>query len=497
VQTRLAMAFGEKLNSSVNKGKGPAMAFNEKLEPNGTKGKRLRILSIDGGGVRGIIPAIILQELENALKEKEGENEPTHHLCEYFDMIAGTSSGGLITAMITTPKVDKPKIPIFNAREVVAFFDENAAKIFPEKIPVQGDLRLVSDAVESVFGSVYSAHELEVLLKEKFDEALLSLALTSVIIPAFDTEKQVPVFFSNLKGVDSAKPLYDVQVKDACRATTAAPIFFPAANIKVDVSGDPDQPARTEEFNVIDGGIAVNDPTLVAVTQEMAEKGRAIAKEQSREIDFRNVLVLSLGTGQHPMRFVAKQDSSSLEWLLTPSGLPLVSSFFSASGDMVEYYTSMIFDAHQSGHHYLRIQTERLSTSEFWGIDDATKRNLDELTKKARELLGRDVSKRNFATGELHAITDGGSNKQALGRFARWLVEERREREQPTVDSSIAESSQTGESSAGAVQTAVNWCPTMRKAVGGCCSMTVEAILVVKRLAVYISRLCIRWLPNW
>jgi len=82
-------------------------------------------------------------------------------------------------------------------------------------------------------------------------------------------------------------------------------------------------------------------------------------------------------------------------------------------------------------------------------------------------------------------------------RFARWLVEERREREQPTVDSSIAESSQTGESSAGAVQTAVNWCPTMRKAVGGCCSMTVEAILVVKRLAVYISRLCIRWLPNW
>jgi len=63
-----------------------------------------------------------------------------------------------------------------------------------------------------------------------------------------------------LQGVDSAKPLYDVQVKDACRATTAAPIFFPAANIKVDVSGDPDQPARTEEFNVIDGGIAVNDP---------------------------------------------------------------------------------------------------------------------------------------------------------------------------------------------------------------------------------------------
>ncbi len=76
--------------------------------------------------------------------------------------------------------------------------------------------------------------------------------------------------------------------------------------------------------------------------------------------DFRNVLVLSLGTGQHPMGFVAKPNWSSAEWLLNASGLPLLSSFLSASGDMVEYYTSMIFDAHQSGHHYLRIQVPLL-----------------------------------------------------------------------------------------------------------------------------------------
>ncbi len=59
---------------------------------------------------------------------------------------------------------------------------------------------------------------------------------------------------------DSAKPLYDVHVKDACRATTAVPIFFPAANFK-EVSGDQNQSGRPiKEFNVIDGGIAVNDP---------------------------------------------------------------------------------------------------------------------------------------------------------------------------------------------------------------------------------------------
>jgi hypothetical protein len=76
--------------------------------------------------------------------------------------------------------------------------------------------------------------------------------------------------------------------------------------------------------------------------------------------DFSNVLVLSLGTGEHPIRFLAKPQWGSVQWLLNPSGSPLLNSFLSASEDMVEYYTSMIFDAHQSGHHYLRIQVPLL-----------------------------------------------------------------------------------------------------------------------------------------
>jgi len=61
-------------------------------------------------------------------------------------------------------------------------------------------------------------------------------------------------------------------------------------------------------------------------------------------------------------------------------------------------------------------QTDGLSIPEFWGIDDATEENLDKLEKKAVDVLGNKVSRRNFATGKLHAVPDGGTNEQALRR---------------------------------------------------------------------------------
>jgi patatin-like phospholipase/acyl hydrolase len=337
-------------------------------------------------------------------------------------MIAGTSSGGLITAMITTRSAQNPRIPSCDATQVVQFFQQAPARIFPATFTNICRLRWLWEVFWSFLGPLYSAEPLKQLLRRTFGDRLLSQALTSVIIPAFDTRAEVPVFFSNLQGVDNAKPLYNVYVRDACQATTAVPVFFPVARIREQRRGQ-NQPGRA--FNVIDGGIAVNDPTLVAVTQGIAQRRQGIGKEQ---IDFQDVLVLSLGTGQHPMRFLAKPHWSSLQWLLNPSGSPLLNSFFSASEDMVEYYMSMIFDAHESGHHYLRIQTDRLSTSQFWGIDDASRGNFTTLSTTASNLLGSNVTKRNFATGRLQNIPNGGSNRDALRRFARWLVDERHAR---------------------------------------------------------------------
>jgi predicted acylesterase/phospholipase RssA len=94
----------------------------------GSVGKRITILSIDGGGVRGLIPATILEELEAKLQRLDG---PEVRLVDYFDMIAGTSTGGLITAMLTAPSNENAKRPLCSVKEVCEFYLWYAGKVFP------------------------------------------------------------------------------------------------------------------------------------------------------------------------------------------------------------------------------------------------------------------------------------------------------------------------------------------------------------------------------
>ncbi|GKC59031.1 patatin-like protein 2 [Tanacetum coccineum] len=98
-------------------------------------GNLITVLSIDGGGIRGLIPAIILEFLETELQKLDG---PEARIADYFDIIAGTSTGGLITAMLTAPDNKVPndkntnKRPLFAAKDIKEFYLQNCPKIFPQ-----------------------------------------------------------------------------------------------------------------------------------------------------------------------------------------------------------------------------------------------------------------------------------------------------------------------------------------------------------------------------
>ncbi|CAM6045912.1 unnamed protein product [Sphagnum compactum] len=161
------------------------------VQPKGLTGKRLTILSIDGGGVRGVISAIMLAELESKLQDLDGAER---RLLDYFDLVAGTSTGGLITAMITTPSTKDPTRSLFTAKGVTDLYINIAATIFPL---IKGPCGQLWTTIASLLGPKYKPKGLEKLLHDNLGGDLLLNALLSVIIPSFDMKLQQPVFFSS------------------------------------------------------------------------------------------------------------------------------------------------------------------------------------------------------------------------------------------------------------------------------------------------------------
>ena len=82
--------------------------------------KLTRILSIDGGGIRGILPGQVLVSLEEKLKKLDKNKDAK--IADYFDLIAGTSTGGILSCMYLTPTDEKNKRPKFSAKKAVELY---------------------------------------------------------------------------------------------------------------------------------------------------------------------------------------------------------------------------------------------------------------------------------------------------------------------------------------------------------------------------------------
>src|SRR6266566_5039831 len=140
-----------------------------------------KVLAVDGGGIRGIIPALVLAEIERRTK---------HSTSDLFDLLAGTSTGGIIGLGLVKPgadgKVEK------SATDIVDIYEKTGTTIFPQTF-LQG-LHL-----GTIRGAKYDARGLESVLKDQFGDARLKDAVKPVLIPSHDIGKQTPMFFKSEK----------------------------------------------------------------------------------------------------------------------------------------------------------------------------------------------------------------------------------------------------------------------------------------------------------
>ncbi|KAL6216553.1 PREDICTED: patatin-like protein 2 [Fragaria vesca subsp. vesca] len=386
--------------------------------PPPSHGKLITVLSIDGGGIKGIIPGTLLSFLESELQRLDGENA---RLADYFDVITGTSTGGLVTAMITSPNENKR--PLFAASQIVDFYLEHCPKIFPQIKTIFGDaLGDVLENAKGVYAPKYDGKYLHKLIQEKLGNRRLNQTLTNVVIPTYDIKCLQPAIFSSYE-LKRNKKIEPPLLSDICIGTSAAPTYLPSHCFKT----------STREYHLVDGGVAANNPALTAITEVTKEikNGNSDFSRIGPAEQGDRFLLVSLGTGSSEKSHYDADKAKCwgiLGWLMQPDfKCPLLDVLGEASSDMVDCHISTIFQALWSDDNYLRIQDDKLD-SKLNSMDNATKENLRDLKKAGEALLKKRATKLNLDTGIHEPDERNITNEEALRRVAKRLSQERKER---------------------------------------------------------------------
>ncbi|KAK4733556.1 hypothetical protein R3W88_007817 [Solanum pinnatisectum] len=380
-----------------------------------TNGKKLvTVLSIDGGGIRGIIPGTLLAFLETKLQEIDG---PNARIADYFDVVAGTSTGGLITTMLTAPNRDNR--PLYEAKDISSFYMEHCPHIFPQS----RRKNFVNNIAHLFGGPKYDGEYLRLLVDSILGNLTIKQMLTHTVIPAFDIKRLQPIIFTTVDG--RANGLKDALLSDICLSTSAAPTYFPVHYFETrDAAG------RIHTFDLIDGGVAAHNPTLMAITHISKEIMMGSFKyEQMETMDSKKMLVLSLGTGigKHQGKYNAASASKwgLLGWVYNNGDSPIIDVYSDASADMVDIHVSTMFQTLHNEKNYLRIQDDNL-IGDAASMDIATTENMETLVQIGNNLLKKPVSRVNLETGQYEPVHGEGTNAEALIRFANLLSHEKK-----------------------------------------------------------------------
>jgi patatin-like phospholipase/acyl hydrolase len=341
------------------------------MSPNGEgpKKDRFRILCVDGGGIRGLISALVIAEIERRLATKRPEKT---RMADCFHLFAGTSTGGLIALALTKPS----PVP---GDQLAGFYTEDGPEIFH---------RSLGRKLRTGWGTIgpkYGAEPLREAAVERLGNGKLAEATRDLLVTSYDMTARAPFFFKRWKAQQEAA--WNFPLVDAALSTAAAPTYFPCH-----------EPELLKGHALVDGGVFAANPAIAAIAEALGRNS-----DPPAELTLDEMLVVSIGTGEFSTGFTPSQVRGwgELGWVAGGgSEPPILSAMLGGSSDGTDYWAHMLLN-HEPGEklptsetvghgdHYYRFQVELDGAIE---MDDASP---ETLTKRLPEAADRLIKERS------------------------------------------------------------------------------------------------------
>jgi patatin-like phospholipase/acyl hydrolase len=303
-----------------------------------------RILCIDGGGIRGIIPAIWLARLEQELKVRKTS------LVKTFDLICGTSTGSIVGAAVATGT---------DIHRVIGLFRDEGPEIFSNSRIKSLVNRLVPAGLVS---ARYGSERLQQALLDVLGDARMGDVDDEVhlCIPSYDIGNRGTFYFKSYAS-NTAK----TEIWRACLASSAAPTYFPAQ--------------RVNKRFLVDGGVSANNPSGVGLAEGIA----LLRKKSLKEIEAgRGIQLVSMGTGSSTRNLTKTLvgNKGAIPWANA-----ILDVMFDGSSDVNDHIVEQILEDKA----YVRLQFELKLGRGSDDLDNASEANLDELCAAAENYAER------------------------------------------------------------------------------------------------------------
>ncbi len=299
--------------------------------------------------MKGIVSAVVLRELEKKLREYSQEKDA--RIGDYFDLIAGTSTGSILTGLYLY--ANEQGGSKYSAEDVLQLYIDQGEYIFKRRFGYP------------FFGAKYTNKRLRQKLYEYFDDACLADLRRPCLMVAYDMTKKQAVFFNTVSSRNDPKRNYPLV--DAIMASTGAPTYFPPQALQV---------GKKRINCLVDGGVVANNPAMCALIESLKLPGNVCLSD---------TLLLSIGNLTNKKSY---QYDEVKRWGLVNWAVPMLDVFMNGSEQTVDYELRKIYQAIDRPHNYYRMIW--VTEEEIPGMDDTSKEAVKKLVEYGEKLAYRE-----------------------------------------------------------------------------------------------------------